>query len=118
MRAVVVQSTLVILAGIYAMRASWFLFAKGAISPLTPVAAAAFVVCVVLFHSPPKTQIWLAVVAAACMIGFATNAALLFSESAAYQNPTNKAFSALSVAGWAVLAVSYALAWFETARAA
>lgn len=113
MRTVVIQSSLVVLAGIYAMRASWFLFAKGPISPLTPLAAIVFVLCILLFHRPPQSSTWLAVVAIACMIGVAANAALLFSAAAAYQNPTNQAFSVLSVLGWAILAVTHALAWFE-----
>jgi ABC-type polysaccharide/polyol phosphate export permease len=115
MRTVFIQSSLVVLAGIYAMRASWFLFAKGAISPLTPLAAVVFMLCVVLFHRPPQSQTWLAVVAAACLVGVAANAALLFSASSAYQNPTNQVFSILSVAGWAILAVAHASAWLENA---
>jgi hypothetical protein len=97
------QSVLVLLIGIYAIRASWFMF-SGSVSPLTPVAAAIVVLCVFLFHRAPTQAgplLWS--VFAACAIGAIANALLLTSVAPAYRNPTNMAFSALSVALWLAL---------------
>jgi hypothetical protein len=100
------QSALVLLIGIYAIRASWFLFSSGALTPLTPVAAAIVGLCVYLFHrAPTQTGPFLWGVLAACAVGAIANALLLTSTSPAYRNPTNMTFSALSVALWIALAL-------------
>jgi hypothetical protein len=103
----ITQSILVILSGIYAIRASWFIF-SGIFSPLTPVAAIVLVLCITLFHRPPiETGIWLYVVLVGCVVGAIANGMLLFSTHEAYSNLTNRAFSIISVVSWVCLCVIY-----------
>jgi subtilase family serine protease len=95
---------LVALIGIYAVRASWFLF-SGALSPLTPVAAAVLALCIVTFHRPPDAVgPWLYALLAACAVGAIANGALLFTASPLYANPVNTAFSWVSLGCFVVLA--------------
>jgi hypothetical protein len=104
------QTTLVVLTGMYAVRASWFLF-SGALSPLTPVAAACVVLCVYLFHrapTQPGTLLWSVMIA--CAIGAIANAVLLTSSDPAYRNTTNLVLSGLSTVLWLALA---ALLWLS-----
>jgi hypothetical protein len=104
----ITQSILVILSGIYAVRASWFIF-SGVFSPLTPVAAIVLVLCLTLFHRPPiEPGIWLYVVLMGCVIGAIANSMLLFSTHEIYSNLTNRTFSIISVASWISLCVIYA----------
>jgi hypothetical protein len=117
MRTAIIQSTLVALIGMYAVRASWFLFG-GQLTALTPVAAAVFVLCLVLFHwAPTMAGPWLYVLLAACVAGAAVNASLLFSAEGAYRDPTNFAFSAASVVGWIVLLAGYGWVLIESPAA-
>jgi hypothetical protein len=104
----ITQSILVILSGIYTIRASWFIF-SGIFSPLTPVAVIVLALCITLFHRPPTDPgIWLYVVLVGCVIGAIANSMLLFSPHDAYSNPTNRAFSIISVVSWVSLCVIYA----------
>ena len=103
------KAVLVPLIGMYAIRASWFLF-SGTISPLTPVAAAVLVLGILIFHRPPELiGPWFAGVLAACLIGACANAALLFSASPLYDNPVNTAFSLASLTGFVMLAATVGL---------
>jgi glucose uptake protein GlcU len=104
------QATLVVLTGMYAVRASWFLF-SGVLSPLTPVAVACVTACVYLFHrapTQPGTYLWAVMIG--CVIGAIANAVLLTSADPAYRNATNLMFSGLSTVLWLALA---ALLWLS-----
>jgi hypothetical protein len=108
------QATLVVLIGMYAIRASWFLF-NGLWSPLTPVAAACVVLCVYLFHrAPVQPGPYLWTVVAACVVGAIANAVLLTSTAPAYRNATNLMFSGTSAFLWLALAV---LVWVSATSA-
>lgn len=107
MKLAITQSILVIFSGIYAIRASWFIF-SGIFSPLTPVAAIVLVLCITLFHRPPiEPGIWLYVVLVGCVIGAIANSILFFSSHEG-SNPTNRAFSVISVVSWVFLCAIYA----------
>ena len=113
MRILLTNFMLAVLAGAYAIRASWFLF-TGYVSPLTPVAAIAMVFCIFLFHRPPLgAGAWLYFVLAACVIAAIVNAALLFADAPAYRAPTNMMFSLVSALCWIGLAISYATSGFS-----
>jgi hypothetical protein len=100
----ITQALLVVLIGIYSIRSSWFLF-SGQFSPLTPVAAAVLVLCLFAFHRPPTSvSLWFWAVMAVCLAGAIANATLLFSTSPIYSNPTNTAFSAISLGCFILLA--------------
>lgn len=98
MMIVIPKILLVILIGIYAIRTSWFLF-SGIFSPLTPVAAIVFVICLFAFHqSPETTGTWFYILIATCVLGAIANASLLFVTAPVYSNATNMTFSAVSLA--------------------
>lgn len=104
---ILLQSLLVVLTGIYAIRSSWFIF-SGNFSPLTPVATIVLGLCIVLFHRPPtESGTWLYVVVFGSIAGALANGLLLFSTKEAYTNPTNQVFSVISLIGWLILAVVY-----------
>jgi hypothetical protein len=93
---------LVILIGVYFIRASWFLF--GVFSPLTPVAGIVLTMCLFAFHKLPTSMgAWFSAVIAMCVIGAIANFSLLFSASPTYRNPTNQAFSATSMITFVLL---------------
>jgi hypothetical protein len=103
----IINAALAVLCGVYAIRATWFLF-SGYFSPLTPVAAAVLVFCIVLFHKPPTvTGAWFYSVIGICVVALVANAILLFVAHEAYSNKTNQMFSAVSVIAWAVLIAGY-----------
>ncbi len=102
------KATLVLLAGIYAMRGSSVLFERQRFDPLMIVAVLAFLFSVVLFYRPPtKLGIWLYTTVALCVVGLVANGMLYFKPDASHGDPTNLAFSALSIAGWGILAVYF-----------
>jgi hypothetical protein len=110
---VVTKIALVILAGIYAMRASNALFDPADLQPLTFVAAFAFVISIVVFYRPPTVQGWWQyTVVGWSLIGVAANAILYIAPDASHSTPTNLAFSAVSVVGWAIVALSAVLLTF------
>jgi hypothetical protein len=103
MQMIVSQAILVVLAGIYAMRASSALF-KGSFSPLSLLAGFIFIFSVVLFHKPPSSPgIWLYFVMVMCFAGALFNAKLLFYPDALHSDFTAMAFSATSMIGWGIL---------------
>jgi hypothetical protein len=109
---VLIQSALVILAGVYAIRSASFLF-EGQFELLTPVAALAFVFSIAVFYRPPATQgIWFYLVLAACLAGFVANTLLLIYPDKEHESTTNLAFSAISIAGWAIVGLSFAWSVF------
>jgi hypothetical protein len=98
------KGLLVVLIGIYAIRSSWFVF-SGSFSPLTPVAAAVMVLCIISFHRLPlELGMWFYVLMFVCVAGAIANASLLFATSPNYANPTNMAFSAISLGCFLLLA--------------
>jgi Na+-transporting NADH:ubiquinone oxidoreductase subunit NqrE len=102
------QLTLVILIGIYAMRASSVLFVRQRFQPLMILAALVFVLALVLFHRPPTEQgAWLSFVVCACFAGAIVNGVLFFAPDRAHGTPTNLVFSAVSGLGWVVLGAAY-----------
>jgi hypothetical protein len=110
------KTALVILAGVYAMRASGVLFHPQPLQPLMGVALFAFVMSVVLFQNPPTVPgPWLYTVIALCLIGVAANTMLFFAPDAAHNTPTNLTFSAVSIVGWAIVAIGFAARIFESA---
>jgi hypothetical protein len=105
---IVSQAMLVLLVGVYAMRATSVLFVRQAFHPLMILAAAAFVFALVLFHRPPSAVgTWLYVSIAACVLGAIVNAILYFAPDRTHATPTNLAFSASTGIAWAVLAGVY-----------
>jgi hypothetical protein len=91
------KAFLVVLIGVYAIRASWFLF-SGTFSPLTPVAMAVLVLFLFVFHRPPQALgVWFSVCIAACVVGVVANTVLLFVSSPIYNNTVNQAFSVVSL---------------------
>jgi fatty acid desaturase len=104
------QIMIVILIGVYAIRAASVFFVRERFQPLMIVAALAFVFALVLFHLPPtQTGAWLYLVIAACLVGVAVNALLYFKPDQAHSRPTDLAFSAVSCVGWGVLAGVYSI---------
>jgi FtsH-binding integral membrane protein len=90
-----VQATLVVLAGIYAMRASSVLFIRQPLHPLMIVAALALVFSTAVFHRPPNAPgAWAIVVAVLCGVGVLANALLYLRPDKAHGDTTNLAFSA------------------------
>jgi hypothetical protein len=107
MFAIITKSALVVLAGVYAMRATGVIFHPQPLQPLMGVAAFAFVMSVILFQSPPTAPgLWLYTVIALCLFGVAANMMLFFAPDAAHSSPTNLAFSAVSIVGWAIVALA------------
>jgi hypothetical protein len=103
------QALLVILIGIYFIRTSWFLFSD-MLSPLTPVAGIVLVACLFAFHRPPTTlSLWFWALMAICVAGAIANASLLFSASPIYANPTNTAFSMISLGCFVLLGGNWAI---------
>jgi hypothetical protein len=97
------KALLVILIGIYAIRSTWFIF-SGSFSPLTPVAAAVLILCIISFHRLPlEIGTWFYVLISICVLGAIANASLLFSTSPIYANPTNMTFSAISLGCFVLL---------------
>ncbi len=103
---VVMKATLIILIGIYAMRASSVVFHREPFHPLMLVAALAFAVSLAAFHVPPTAPgAWSAVLALLCMVGVVANALLYARPDEAHGTPTSLTFSAVSVVGWAIVGV-------------
>jgi xanthine/uracil permease len=113
---VVTKAAIIILAGIYAMRTSSILFRDESFSPLWFVALFAFVMSLVLFYRPPSVQGWWQyTVIGLCLVGIAANAMLYLAPDAEHNDPVNLAFSALSVIGWGIVALSSILLTFGAA---
>jgi peptidoglycan/LPS O-acetylase OafA/YrhL len=107
MMVIATKAALVVLAGIYAMRASDVIFARAAFTPLWFVALFAFGMSLVLFYRPPTVQGWWQYsVIGLCLVGVAANALLFFAPDTDHSNPTDLAFSAVSVLGWSIVGVS------------
>jgi hypothetical protein len=107
---VVSKTVLVILAGVYAMRATGVIFHPQPFQPLMGVALFAFIMSVVLFQNPPTSPgWWLYTVIALCLFGVAANTMLFFAPDAAHSAPTNLAFSAVSMVGWGWLAFAFSM---------
>lgn len=107
---VVTKIALVVLAGVYAMRASNVLFHPQPFHPLMVVALFAFIMSVILFHNPPTGPgWWLYTVVPLCLVGVVANGILFFAPDAAHNTPTNLAFSAVSIAGWGWLAIAFGM---------
>jgi hypothetical protein len=110
MMIIITKATLVILAGIYAMRASSILFQPAAFTPLWFVALFAFVMTLILFYRPPTVPGWWQyTVIALCLVGVAANAMLYLAPDAEHGDPTNMTFSAASVIGWGIMCLSSAM---------
>jgi hypothetical protein len=108
------KTSLVVLAGVYAMRASNMLFNPQPITPLWGVAVFAFIMSIVYFYNPPTAAgWWLYTATGLCLVGVAANAMLFIAPDAAHGTPTNLAFSAVSVVGWAIVAIGFAAKLFE-----
>jgi hypothetical protein len=114
----IAQALLVLLIGIYFIRTTWFLF-SGVFSPLTPVAAIVLTICLFAFHKlPAATGAWFYAVIAMCVIGAIANGLLLFSASPTYSNPTNHAFSMISMVSFILLGGTLLWSVFGSSSAA
>jgi hypothetical protein len=103
------KATLVILAGIYAMRSASPVFVRQPFQPLMIAAVFAFLLLVTLFYrAPTKPGLWLYTVILLCAVGMLTNATLYFRPDAMHSDPTNMAYSAFGMAGWGILLVYFA----------
>jgi hypothetical protein len=115
MMLVATKAALVILAGVYAMRASDVIFQRAAFTPLWFVAVFAFLMTIVLFYRPPTVQGWWQYTAIGlCLVGVAANTMLLIAPDGDHGSPTDMAFSAVSIVGWAVVGLSSLLLTFAT----
>jgi hypothetical protein len=102
------KALLVVLLGIYAIRASDFLFTRARFQPLTFVAAAVVVIALALFHRPPVAHgAWLITAILVCLTAVLANTMLLIQPDEAHSSSIDKAFSAISVAAWSLLAAMY-----------
>ncbi len=109
--------SLIILAGVYAMRASNALFHPQPFQPLMVVALFAFIMSLVLFHNPPTTTgWWLYTVIALCFFGVAANTLLFIAPDKSHGTPINMAFSLVSIIGWAVVGMGFVAKIFETSQ--
>ena len=116
---VITKSAIVILAGIYAMRSAGIVFRDDAFTPLWFAALFAFILLIILFYRPPTVQgAWQYTVIILSLVGVAANAMLYFKPDAAHADPTNLAFSALSIAGWGIVALSSILLTFASTKGA
>jgi hypothetical protein len=116
MMMIVTKTALVILAGIYAMRASSVVFYPTALSPLWLVAVFAFIMSIILFYRMPTAQGWWQyTVIGLCLVGVAANAMLYLAPDAEHSDATNMAFSAVSVLGWGIVGLSSILLTFASA---
>jgi hypothetical protein len=108
------QTALVLMAGIYAVRATYSLLGGEPFSPLSLLAALVFALVVALFHLLSKaTGKVLFVIVALCLLGMTVNGLLLFAPGGAPSNPTNAVFSATCVLGWAIVAITAAMKIFR-----
>ncbi len=111
---VIVKAALVILAGVYAIRASSYFFEDVPFEPLMLVAAFAFVMSVIIFYRPPTfIGPWLYTVVGLCAVGLVANAVLYFSPDESHGDAINLTFSAISIAGWTIVGASYASLFFK-----
>jgi hypothetical protein len=103
---VLTKATLVILAGVYTMRATNVMFNPESFNPMSLVAMFAFVMSFVLFNRLPTAPgIWAFAVVGLCLFGVVANSLLYFRPDAAHASPTNMTFSAVSIFGWAIVAI-------------
>jgi Na+/melibiose symporter-like transporter len=108
------QTALVLMAGIYAVRATYPLLGGESFSPLTLLAALVFALVVVLFYRLGKSDgKLLYVIVALCLVGMTVNGMLLFAPGGAHANPTNAVFSATCILGWGIVAIAAALKIFR-----
>jgi hypothetical protein len=113
MMLIIVKTALVVLAGVYAMRASSVLFSPEPFEPLMVAAALAFVLSVVLFYRPPiAVGPWLYTAIFLCVVGAIANAILFFAPDNSHSDITNLTFSAVSIVSWVVVAISFSRVLF------
>jgi hypothetical protein len=98
------QASLVVLAGVYAMRTGPALLGREGRHPLVLLAALALVFSTAVFHRLPTAPgAWTNSVAVLCLLGVAVNTLLLVKPDAAHSQSVDLAFSATSVGGWALV---------------
>jgi hypothetical protein len=113
MMIIIAKAALVVLAGVYAMRATSVLFNPEPFEPLMLVAAFAFVMSIVLFYRPPTSAgIWLYTAMALCLVGVVANTMLFLEPNDAHRDVTNLTFSLVSIVGWAAVGLSYGMLLF------
>jgi hypothetical protein len=99
---------LVVLAGVYALRASNVLFHPQPFQPLMAVAVFAFVMSLLLFRRPPTAPgWWMYTVIGLCLVRVAANTMLFVAPDALQSSTTDRAFSLVSIIGWAIVAVGF-----------
>jgi hypothetical protein len=106
----VTQSVIVILVGIYAIRATYSLLGHENFQPLSLLAAAVFLLVTLFFHRLKMASgLWLYAALVLSAIGLLVNAVLLFSAGREQRDLTHDVFSAICIAGWAIVGVSCAM---------
>jgi hypothetical protein len=116
MMLIATKIALVILAGIYAMRSAGVIFHPGPFTPMALVAMFAFVMSVIYFYRPPTVPgPWLYTAVPLFLFGVLANSILFFAPDKAHSDPVNMTFSAVSIAGWGLLAIVYGLRIFNRA---
>jgi hypothetical protein len=109
------QTALVLMAGMYAVRATYSLLGTEPFTPLAIVAALVFCLVLALFHRLAKaSRPWLLVTIVMCLIGLGVNALLLFTPGTGQLRFTNDLFSAICMAAWAWVGVACAIKAFRT----
>jgi RsiW-degrading membrane proteinase PrsW (M82 family) len=99
------QASLVLMAGIYAIRSTYTTLGGEAFSPLSLLAALVFALVFFLFYRLNRVNgKRLYVVIGLCIVGMAVNGVLLFAPGASHANLTNSMFSATCVLGWGIVA--------------
>jgi uncharacterized membrane protein len=102
------KTSLVILAGVYAIRWSNAVFHPSTFTPLWTLAFFAFVMSLVMYHNPPMTMgWWLYTSVGLCLVGVAANAFLFFATDIAHDNLASRTFCVVSVIGWMIVAIQF-----------
>jgi hypothetical protein len=97
---------LVILAGVYAMRSTTVLFHPSTFNPMSLVAVFAFVMSFVIFQKMPTGPgLWAYSLIGFSLMGVFANSMLYFRPDALHAGTTNMTFSAVSIVGWAIVAI-------------
>jgi hypothetical protein len=105
----ITQASLVVLAGIYAMRFGAGFFGQG-FAPLSFLALFAFCMSIVFFYRWPTVPgWWLYTSMALFLLGIVVNSMFLIAPDALHSSPVAITFSVVSVAGWSILFIQLGL---------
>jgi hypothetical protein len=95
------------------MRSTNVLFHPSSFNPMSLVAVFAFVMSFVIFQKMPTgPRLWAYSLVGLCLFGVFANSMLYFKPDALHASSTNMAFSAVSIVGWAIVAIYAGMASF------